>query len=127
MYFSFYTSILFFLIVFMAILRPPEKCTNFYLLFFWLATVSTIHHSRSYHLKTGDAIQYMDRSLVALTAVTLWYCYYQKMELYLLGIFVFCLYFLAIPRMKTAFFKSIIHSFMHLGCLIGFCYLLLSK
>ena len=127
MYFSFYTSILFFLIVFLAILKPPKRCQNIYLLFFWLATFSTIHHSRSYAVKTGDAIQLIDRSLVAVTCLVLWYCFYQKIELYLIGIFCASLYFIVIPKMKTAFFKSIIHSFMHLGVLIGICYLLLDS
>ena len=127
MYFSFYSSLLFFLIVFIAILKPPKKCQNIYLLFFCLATVSTIHHSRSYEKKTGDSIQFMDRSLVAVTAFVLWYCYSYRIELYLLGVYTAGLYFGVIPKMRTAFFKSIIHSFMHLGVLIGLCYLLMSS
>ena len=127
MYFSFYSSLLFFLIVFIAILKPPQRCQNIYLLFLCLATVSTIHHSRSYDKKTGDTIQFMDRSLVGVTVFVLWYCYYHRIELYLLGIYTAGLYFVVIPKMRTAFFKSIIHSIMHLGVLIGLCYLLLSS
>jgi len=125
MYFSFYTSTLFFLIVFIAILKPPEKCPNIYLLFFWLSLVSTIHHSRGYDKKTGDGIQLIDRSLVAVTSLILWYCYYKRIEIYLIGLYSAVLYFIMIPKMKTAFFKSVIHAFMHLGILIGLCYLLI--
>ena len=126
MYFSFYSSLLFFLLVFLSILKPPKRCQNIYLLFFCLSTVSSIHHSRSYEYKTRDGIQFLDRSLVVFLAITLLYCFYNKISLYLIAIFVLIMYFIIIPRVKKPFFKSVYHSIMHLGCLLGFTFLLLN-
>ena len=122
MYYSFFTSLLFFPVgLYLYTLEHFPKIIA--VLVLGVSIISSFHHTRRYDEDYQDALQFLDLSLVGLLGASLVYYFKHYLWLWIMCFFIVITKIILL-QMTSVYDQSLSHAFLHLLCgfsILGLC------